>query len=92
MAERNRQRAVQLQHYTGERHYHVEYHGFPKSQEASMEVQMTVNAPSSKRFHIISETGSRFSLDHILKKLLESEEEAAKNQNRTALTTTNLCL
>jgi hypothetical protein len=89
MTARNQQRAGQLQHYTDDRYYHVEYHGFPKGQEASMEVHKSFDAPATKRFHVISKTGSKFLIDRVLIKLLQSEADAANDQSRTALTTTN---
>lgn len=89
MMESNGKRTQRLQHYTEERHYQVEYRGFPHTIAASMDVEATYDAPSAKSFRVLSQTGSKLLIDHVLKKLLESEREAAKNQSETALTPDN---
>lgn len=89
MEDRNQERSDRLRHYTAVRHYRVEYRGFPASIAASMVVEVTYDAPSSKQFHILSQTGSGLLVDRVLKKLLKSEQEAAQNQSRNALTTAN---
>lgn len=89
MMESNEKRAQSLQHYTEERHYQVEYSGFPRTSAASMNVEATYDAPSSKSFRVLSQTGSKRLIDHVLKKLLVTEKEAAKNPNQTALTPEN---
>jgi len=87
----NEQRAAALERFEGTRVYRMEYRGFPSDRNAEMTVKVAFQAPSSKQFTIISQTGSRFVIEHVLKKLLESEEEAAKGENRsdTALTRRN---
>jgi len=89
MEERNKERLEGLRHYVSERHYHVEYHGFPGKIAASMDVEATYDAPSTKTFRVLSQTGSGLLIDRVLKKLLKSEQEAAQDQSRTALTTAN---
>lgn len=88
LVEKNRERAALLQHYTGKRRYHVEYHGFPKLQ-ASMEVEAIFDAPSARSFHIVSESGSKLLIEQVLEKLLESEKEAGQQPDRNALTPAN---
>src|SRR5262249_47699373 len=53
--------------------------------------QVQYEAPDSKEFKILSQSGSHFMINQVLKKLLETEKEAAdvKNQERTALTYEN---
>jgi hypothetical protein len=89
MEDRNQERAELLRGYTAKRHYQVEYHGFPATLAASMDVDVTYDAPTSKHFQIVSQTGSGLLIDRVFKKLLKSEEEAAQDQGRTALTTAN---
>ena len=89
LVESNENRAQALQGYTEDRHYTVEYRGFPGPIAASMDVEATYAAPSSKRFRILSQTGSKLLIDHVLKKLLESETAAAKDPSQTALTPEN---
>lgn len=88
LVEHNQDRANRLRSYISRRHYHLEYHGFPHSAEASMDVEVTYSAPS-KSFRIISQSGSQLLIDHVLKKLLTSEQEASAEQNRNALTPAN---
>jgi hypothetical protein len=91
VAEKNRQRAASLKSYTSKRTYHLQYHGFPASKEAEMLVEVQFNAPSTKEFHIISEKGSKFVINHVLRNLLTAEQEAMdkQNQQQTAMTADN---
>jgi len=52
LVERNQERAAALQHYVGKRSYRLEYHGFPASTEATMDVEVNFDAPASKHFTI----------------------------------------
>ncbi|HZQ67166.1 MAG TPA: hypothetical protein VFA68_01500 [Terriglobales bacterium] len=74
----NMRRARELRGYTAHRSYHVDYHGFPGSRDASMEVAASYTAPDKKEFKIISQSGSKFLITHIFQKLLESEQEYLK--------------
>jgi hypothetical protein len=91
LQEKNAQRAAALDQFTSTRIYHVQYRGFPSDRDAQMVVEVTYRAPNSKQFRVLSQSGSRFVIDHVLKKLLDSEQEAANEENRahTALTTEN---
>jgi outer membrane lipoprotein-sorting protein len=89
MEDRNQERAERLRGYTSDRRYHVEYRGFPATLAASMDVEVSYDAPASKRFRIVSQTGSGLLIDRVLKKLLKSEQDAAQDQSRSALTTEN---
>jgi len=91
LEQRNAQRAASLEGFEGKRIYRMHYRGFPSDLDGEMVVKVTFHAPNSKDFTVLSETGSAFVVDHILKKLLEAEEEAAKGDNRrdTALTRDN---
>ena len=91
LEERNAERAAALQGFEGTRIYRMQYRGFPSDRDAEMVVKVTFRAPSSKEFTVVSETGSKFVLDHIFKRLLDSEEEAFRADNRqdTALTRQN---
>ena len=89
LIERNRQRAEQLKSYSDVRHYTISYHGFPSSITATMVVEAFYDAPSTKRFRIVSQTGSKLLVDRVLKRLLDTEKEAAQNPDQTALTPAN---
>ncbi|HYM75303.1 MAG TPA: hypothetical protein VE377_04925 [Candidatus Dormibacteraeota bacterium] len=91
LEQRNAQRAAALQQFEGKRVYRMQYRGFPSDRDAEMVVKVSFRAPNSKEFTVVSQTGSKFLIDHIFKKLLEGEQEAAKGDNRseTALTRQN---
>jgi hypothetical protein len=91
MARSNRQRADALRAYDGRRSYSLSYHGLPGSREAGLEVLAHYQAPESKSFQVISQSGSKLLQSKVLMKLLESEREAAsaENQHKTALTPEN---
>jgi hypothetical protein len=82
LMERNQERAAALQHYIGKRSYHLEYHGFPASAEATMDVQVDFEAPASKQFTVVSATGSKLIQNRVFHRLLESEEQAGDSSNR----------
>jgi len=89
--EKNQQRAEALQQFEGTRVYRMEYHGFPSDRQAEMTVRMNYHFPNKKEFTVISQSGSKFILNHVFRKLLEGEQEAAdpENQRRTALSAEN---
>lgn len=91
LQEKNAARAVALDQYEVTRIYHMQYRGFPSDRNAEMVVNMVYRAPNSKQFNVVSQSGSKFIIDHVFRKLLEGEEEAANEENRrqTALTTEN---
>ncbi|MFZ0541959.1 MAG: hypothetical protein WAL96_11085 [Candidatus Sulfotelmatobacter sp.] len=91
LQERNAERAAALDQFNGTRVYRMQYRGFPSDRDAEMVVTMTYRAPDAKQFRVVSESGSKFIVDHVFKKLLEGEQEAANSENRrnSALTTEN---
>lgn len=91
LEEKNAQRAAALNQFSSTRIYHMQYRGFPSDREAEMVVSVTYQAPNSKQFHVVSQTGSKFVIDRVFKKLLEGEQEAANDENRkhTALNREN---
>jgi hypothetical protein len=91
LEERNAQRAAALDGFVATRVYRMEYRGLPSDRDAEMVVNVTYHAPNSKQFTVVSQTGSKFILDHIFKKLLEGEQEAGNEENRrrTALNREN---
>jgi hypothetical protein len=74
MTARSRQ-AKQLQAIDVIREYKVDYQGFGGSRHAEMQVVSSYVSPNKKDFRILSQSGSRFLLDHILSKLLETEKD-----------------
>jgi hypothetical protein len=91
MMQRNEERAAALKAYTGRRVYQLQYHGFPSDREAELVVEMRYTAPFTKEFEIVSQTGSKFICDRVLKRLVAGEQEAQGRDNRqeTALSSRN---
>jgi hypothetical protein len=71
------ERARTLRHYQAMRVYRLTYRGFFSDRDAEMTVEATYDSPSTKTFKIISQSGSRFIIDRVFKRLLDSEKEAA---------------
>ncbi len=82
MVEKNAERADALQKYQGRRTYTLDYKGFPASFHAEMVVDMTYDAPSTKQFNIVSQSGPQWLVDRVLKRLLEAELESMNEENR----------
>jgi hypothetical protein len=82
LVEKNQERAAALQHYVGKRTYRLEYHGFPASTEATMDVDVNFDAPASKHFTVVNATGSKLIQNRVFHRLLESEEQAGDASNR----------
>ena len=89
LVESNKSRADRLPECTSKRQYHIEFHGFGHNMVADMNVDVTDYGSASRSFHITSESGSHVLLDHVLKKLLDNEEDAARNKEQTGLTPLN---
>jgi len=91
LQERNREREEALREFEGTRVYHVQYHGVFGAREAEMVVHYRYVAPDQKEFTIVSQSGSKLLIDHVINGLLNAEKEAASavNRQRTALTPAN---
>jgi hypothetical protein len=81
----NTQRSQALRGYHGTRVYHLSYHGLFGSHDAGMQVEAIYTAPDRKDFKVLSQSGSRLLVNRVLMKLLSSEQDAQKEQNRTEL-------
>lgn len=81
----NARRAESLRGYRSRRTYHLHYHGLWGTSDAVMVVEAAYTAPDKKEFKIISESGSKLLINHVLLKLLASEQAAQLPQNRKAL-------
>ena len=89
MLRHNQARADGLKHYQSVRHYEVEYKGYSTKIGAKLVVEADYDAASGKTFRVVSQSGSRLLVDKVLKRLLESEKDAARDKNATALTPAN---
>lgn len=88
---RNAERAQKLGPVESMRQYDLDYNGLV-SLSAHMQVKAFYTAQGTKKFTLISESGSHILRTHVLHKLLESEQEAssdAANRDAVALTTAN---
>jgi hypothetical protein len=82
LVEKNAERADALQKYQNRRYYSLDYTGFPTSFHAEMVVDMIYDAPGTKQFKIVSQSGPTWIIDRILKRLLDAEQEAMSDENR----------
>jgi hypothetical protein len=82
LLEKNAERADALERYRGRRLYQLEYKGFPADLHAEAIVDMSYSAPATKEFTIVSESGSKLLINRVFKRLIETELEALKEENR----------
>jgi outer membrane lipoprotein-sorting protein len=85
LEERNAFRAAALAQFHGTRTYRMQYFGFPGQREAEMVVKVTYRAPDTKEFTIVSQSGSKYIVDHVLKKLLQDEQDCSKGDARRSI-------
>jgi hypothetical protein len=86
MLEMNRERLAALEHYESERTYRVEYKGTGGEHRAEIRVHAEYLGPEQKRLTVVEESGSKFICEKVLRKLVEGEQEAAAQANRTQTT------
>jgi hypothetical protein len=89
MQRRDQAQTQELKHYRALRHYQVEYRGFPATVTARMDVEVNYDAATGKSFRIVSQSGSSFLCNKVLKRAVDSEKEASQDKASTALTTAN---
>ena len=89
MQHHNLARTEALKHYKSLRHYAVQYRGFSTTVAANMDVEVEYDASSGKSFRIVSQSGSKFLLEKVLKRVIDSEREALRDKGTTALTQAN---
>lgn len=91
LEQKDQQRASQLQQFTGRRIYRMQYRGLPSNRDAQMIVDVTYRAPNVKEFRVVSQSGSAFVIDHVFRRLMQSEQEFLndENQPQAALNTEN---
>lgn len=77
MVEMNKRRTQALRTYTSLRSYDLELHGLIHL-HARMKVKMTYHYPGDKDFTILSESGSAFMRNHVLKRLIKAEDQASR--------------
>jgi outer membrane lipoprotein-sorting protein len=89
--QKNRERAQALRQFQSTRIYRLKYRGFPSELDAEMTVNVNYQSPGKKEFRIVSQTGSKFIINHVFRRLIEGEQEAAdkENEHQTALSPEN---
>ncbi len=75
MVARNRERARELEGYRSRRHYHLDYNGVLGSRQADMVVDVLYHSPNEKDFEVVSESGSKWICNHVLRRLMQVEKE-----------------
>src|ERR1700730_18461428 len=86
---KNAELPAPFQLYQSRRFYRLDYTGFPASLKAEMVVDMLYDAPATKNFKIVSQSGPKWMIERIFKGLLQAEQEALKNRERVALDRNN---
>ena len=81
----NKEREVALLRYQSERTYSLQYEGLGGAREAQLVVDAEFVAPDQKHFTVVSESGSKVLCEKVLRKLVETEEEAAEKSTRTQI-------
>lgn len=76
------ERREALIRYGSERTYLMDYKGPIGERHARMQVRMDFSAPESKRFSVLSESGSTVFCHQIISRLLEGERDGALEANR----------
>jgi outer membrane lipoprotein-sorting protein len=89
MAEMDRARLAALENYIATRHYAVHNKRFNK--HAEMTVRMIYRIPGKKEFEVISESGSSWIRNHVLRKMIQAELEAGDGamRDQTRITADN---
>lgn len=87
MLEKNRQRAAALEHYTTDRIYTIAYTGTGGDHGGELRVHAEYLGGEHKKLSIVSQTGSPFLCNHILRKLVEDESEESGEANRKMMLT-----
>jgi hypothetical protein len=85
LTEMNAERALALQRYSSQRTYQLDYVGFPSSMHSEMVVDMRYSAPATMEFTVVSQTGPKWMINLVLKKILETEQESIGSANRASV-------
>ena len=91
VVERNALRLAALDAYTVDRVYHMEYTGIGGPRTAEIQVHTEYHYPGTKHFVVVGGSGSKVLCEKVLRKLVESEEEASEknSQAESMLSTEN---
>src|SRR5487761_1151825 len=73
LIQENAERAEALRSYEGRRVYTLDYRGLLSHIHSQMVVDITYVAPDTKRFTIVSQSGPKWMVDQVLKRLIRTE-------------------
>lgn len=80
MSQADNLRRVALAGYSGTRHYRFE--NKKSNKRAEMTVRMSCGGDGVKTFEVVDESGSGFVRSHIIRKMIEAEEESSQKGER----------
>ena len=80
MMQADTRRLTALAGYSGVRHYRFE--NKKSNKRAEMTVRMSCDGDGIKKFEVVEETGSGFVRNHIIRKMIEAEEESSQKGER----------
>ena len=80
MVQADRDRHAALAGYSGIRHYRFE--NKHSNKHAEMTVRMSCGSDGVKTFEVVDESGSGFVRSHIIRKMIEAEEESSQKGER----------
>jgi hypothetical protein len=85
------ERAAALERYSSRRSYDLDYRGFPHQMHAEIVVDLNYTAPSTENFTVVSQSGPKWMINLVLKRIMETERESigAKNRASVQITTRN---
>lgn len=91
LTEMTAERTQALERYRGRRTYDLDYVGFPGNMHAEVTADMSFTAPATMQFTMVSQTGPKWMINMVIKKIMETEQESieAKNHESTQITTQN---
>ncbi|MDE1176924.1 MAG: hypothetical protein PW789_10000 [Edaphobacter sp.] len=82
MQQKNSERQRELEGYTAERTYRVEYHGTGGEHRGEINVHMQYGDHGEKHFTVVSESGSKLICERVLRKMMATEQEASERSER----------
>jgi len=80
MVRADNERLAALAGYTGVRHY--QFTNRKSGKQAELTIRMTCDHTGVKTFEVISESGSGFVRNHIIRRMIEAEREASQKAER----------
>ncbi|HWW97953.1 MAG TPA: hypothetical protein VNY74_09650 [Edaphobacter sp.] len=86
MLVRNSAQQAALEQYVSVRTYRVEYTGTGGKHLGEIVVRAEYRAPDQKQFVMISQSGSKFICEKVLRRLVDGEQEAMQKMNRMQTT------